>query len=128
MARLTLSRHAGSPTSHWKGAQELLLLQGASTPCCRGIRGRLPFVAAPVFLGHLSLCKFVFGFVFLLTPHPPYITSCCPSTILNCCVHPASSRTLSVISLAAPGEGYCRAAVFVLITMSLSFSQRVLLL
>lgn len=40
------------------------------------------------------------------SPHSPYITSSCPSTILNCCVHPASSLTLSVISLAAPGEGY----------------------
>lgn len=62
-----------------------------------------------------------------LTP-PPYMSSSCPSTILRCCVHPASSFTLSVISLAATGDGYCSAAVLVLMTMSLSFSQRALLL
>lgn len=75
--------------------------QGSPTSRCKGqTQGHTPLVTrrvyCPMFLGHLSLCH----------PHPHYITSSCPSTILNCCVHPASSLTLSVISLAAPGEGY----------------------
>lgn len=45
----------------------------------------------------------------------------------NCWVQPESSRTLSVMSRAAPGDGYCRAAVLVLTTMSFSFSQSALL-
>lgn len=66
----------------------------------RGLQGYPPCVT--------GTCQFasLFGFWSSFHSSPYYITSSCPSTVLNCCVHPASSFTLSVISLAAPGDGY----------------------
>lgn len=106
-------RSAGSKASTCRGKWSLRPHSGRvfRALCVPGVQVLLPHAArvsgaihllftqrfyCPVFMGHLSLCH----------PHPHYITSSCPSTILNCCVHPASSLTLSVISLAAPGEGY----------------------
>lgn len=116
VSHATCQEHQGWEASPCRGTRGLQPHNGrvcrvyCSTP--GGSRSSCP-VVHPLLQGgftapcswDISVCVTVW-FIFLLPPHSPYITSSCPSTILNCCVHPASSLTLSVISLAAPGEGY----------------------